>query len=87
MRGFLLGLTGALSLAIGLSAMAATPAGLVGVLPAPTSRACRPLPTNGAATANIGCAADMQKTANTAQDTALRSSRHDMTLLPTSVQI
>jgi hypothetical protein len=37
MRGFLLGLIGALSLAVGLPAMAATPAGLVGVLPAPTS--------------------------------------------------
>ena len=37
MRGFLLGLIGAVSLAVGLSAMAATPAGLVGVLPAPTS--------------------------------------------------
>ena len=37
MRGLLLGLIGALSLDLGLSAMAATPAGLVGVLPAPTS--------------------------------------------------
>jgi hypothetical protein len=36
-RGFLLALIGALSLMVGLPAMAATPAGLVGVLPAPIS--------------------------------------------------
>jgi hypothetical protein len=35
MRGFLLGLIGALSLVVGQSAMA-VPAGLLGVLPAPT---------------------------------------------------
>jgi hypothetical protein len=37
MRVFFLGLLGAVSLAVGLPAMAATPAGLVGVLPAPIS--------------------------------------------------
>jgi len=37
MRGLLLGLIGALSLVGGLCAVAATPAGLVGVLPVPTS--------------------------------------------------
>jgi hypothetical protein len=37
MRGFLLGLIGSLGLTVGLPAMAAKPAGLVGVLPAPIS--------------------------------------------------
>jgi hypothetical protein len=38
LRGFLLGLIGSLGLMVGLlPAMAATPAGLVGVLPAPIS--------------------------------------------------
>jgi hypothetical protein len=37
MRGLLLGLTGALSLVVGLPAIAAAPAGLVGVPQAPMS--------------------------------------------------
>jgi hypothetical protein len=37
MRGFLLGLIGSLGLTVGLPAMAATPAGLVGVISAPIS--------------------------------------------------
>jgi hypothetical protein len=37
MGGFLLGLIGTLSLVVGLPAIAGTPAGLVGVLPAPIS--------------------------------------------------